>query len=159
MDLSTLLQTVLLGIIEGLTEFLPVSSTGHLILAIDLLGFEAPPGQVFEIVIQLGAILAICWLYREKLLHAAFTINKEKASFNFARNIILAFLPSVVLGFLFYSTIKEVLFSPIVVSISLVVGGVLIILIERMNLKPKDKSVEKITAKRLYTLAFAKQYQ
>jgi len=147
MDFTNILHTILLGIIEGLTEFLPVSSTGHLILAIDLLGFEAPPGKVFEIIIQLGAILAICWIYKEKLLHVTINATKEKDSFNFIRNITLAFIPSAILGVMFYSIIKEVLFSPIVVSISLVIGGVIIIIIEKLDLKPKHKKIEKMTPK------------
>lgn len=147
MDLTTLLHTILLGIVEGLTEFLPVSSTGHLILVIDLLGFNAPPGKVFEIVIQLGAILAVCWLYREKLFNVVKTLPKEKKSQDFTRNLIIAFIPSVILGFLFYGFIKEVLFSPTVVSVSLIIGGLIIILIEKKDIKVKHKTIEHMTPK------------
>jgi undecaprenyl-diphosphatase len=147
MDITTLLHTILLGIVEGLTEFLPISSTGHLILVIDLLGFNSPPGKVFEIVIQLGAILAVCWLYREKLLNVIKTLPKEKKSQDFTRNLIIAFVPSVILGFLFYGFIKEVLFSPTVVSVSLIIGGLIIILIEKREIKVKHKTIEHMTPK------------
>src|SRR5580698_1829896 len=98
MDLWTSLQAVLLGIVEGITEFLPVSSTGHLLLVQDFLGFEGPPGQLFPIVIQLGAILAVCWLYRAKLIHIAATMFRDPNSQRFTINILLAFLPAAVIG-------------------------------------------------------------
>jgi undecaprenyl-diphosphatase len=102
---------LLLGLIEGMTEFIPVSSTGHLILFGDILKFQGPPGKTFEISIQLGAILAICWLYRGKL--AATTsglIKREAKDWSFAIGILLAFLPAMVLGALFHEFIKEKLF-------------------------------------------------
>lgn len=147
MDILLFVQAVFLGIVEGLTEFLPVSSTGHLILMIDLIGFEGPPGKIFEIVIQLGAILAVCWVYREKLIHSVLSMHKEKASRNFVRNIILAFIPSVVLGVFAYSFIKEVLFSPLVVSVSLIIGGIIIILIERKDFPPEHTNIDEFSPK------------
>lgn len=141
----TIWQALLLGIVEGLTEFLPVSSTGHLILLIDILGFAGPPGKVFEIVIQLGAILAICWLYRQRLWQVAVTLPSQAPSQRFARNLILSFLPAAVLGVLFHSQIKEVLFSPLVVSVMLIIGGVLILLIERFKPAPRTSDVDQIT--------------
>jgi undecaprenyl-diphosphatase len=134
MDIATLAGAVLLGVVEGLTEFIPVSSTGHLILLVDLLGFQGPPGRVFEIAIQLGAILAVCWLYRARLIGVALGMFAGGEDFRFARNVLLAFLPAAVLGFLAHGFIKGVLFSPWVVAVSLIVGGVAILLIER-NLK------------------------
>jgi undecaprenyl-diphosphatase len=131
MDIATLLGAIFLGVVEGLTEFIPVSSTGHLILLVDLIGFHGPPGKVFEIVIQLGAILAVCWAYRAKLLGVAVGMFSDPDDFRFARNIVLAFVPAMILGALLHSFIKSVLFSPYVVSIALIIGGIAIIVIER----------------------------
>ena len=142
MDQALLLGALLLGLIEGLTEFIPVSSTGHLILIVNIIGFEGPPGKVFEIVIQLGAILAVCWVYRERLLNVAFSLFSDPKSFAFARNIVLAFLPAAVLGVMFHSFIKSVLFDPWVVSVALIVGGILIIIIERSRLEAKPITIE-----------------
>jgi undecaprenyl-diphosphatase len=143
-DLLSLFQAALLGIVEGLTEFIPVSSTGHLILLVDLLGFKAPAGKVFEIVIQLGAILAVCWYYRKKLLYLLFSLPKNTESQHFANAIILAFLPAMLLGIFFHEFIKSVLFSPYVVSVALIVGGFVILYIERLNITPKYDSIERI---------------
>jgi undecaprenyl-diphosphatase len=134
MDITTLAGAVLLGVVEGLTEFIPVSSTGHLILLVDLIGFRGPPGKVFEIAIQLGAILAVCWLYRAKLFGVALGMFGGGDDLRFARNVLLAFLPAMVIGFFAHGFIKSVLFSPWVVAVMLVLGGVAILLIER-NIK------------------------
>ncbi len=147
MDFILFLQSVLLGVVEGLTEFIPVSSTGHLILLTDILDFKGPPGAVFEIVIQLGAILAVCFVYREKLFKVAFTMHKDKDSFAFARNIVIAFLPAAIIGAMAHGFIKEILFNVWVVSVMLIVGGVLILLIERMKITPKYTEIEHITPK------------
>src|SRR5437588_289108 len=97
--LSALLASaILLGIVEGLTEFLPISSTGHLILADRLLGLEGPESKLFDIVIQLGAILAVCWVYRERLLHAAAGLATERTQQRFVANIVIAFLPAALGG-------------------------------------------------------------
>src|SRR6266446_985842 len=106
----------LLGIVEGLTEFLPVSSTGHLILADALLGIEGPASKLFDIVIQLGAILAVCWVYRERFTRAAVGLASDPVAQRFVANIIVAFLPAAVVGVLAHRLIKEVLFSPWVVA-------------------------------------------
>ena len=121
----------LLGLLEGLTEFIPVSSTGHLILLSRLIGFEGPPGFVFEVAIQLGAILAVCVLYWRRLLGVALGLAGEPAARRFALAVLLAFLPAAVLGALAHGFIKAVLFSPYVVAVSLVVGGMAILAIER----------------------------
>src|SRR5881227_1186875 len=118
-------SAILLGIVEGLTEFLPISSTGHLILADRLLGFEGPESALFDIVIQLGAILAVCWVFRERLWHAALGLGSDPKAQRFAGNIIIAFLPAAVVGVLAHGFIKGVLFSPWVVAVSLIVGGFL----------------------------------
>jgi undecaprenyl-diphosphatase len=120
-----------LGVVEGLTEFIPVSSTGHLILLVDLLGFEGPPGKVFEIVIQLGAICAICWAYRAKLWGVAGGMFSDPEDFAFVRNVLIAVIPALVIGFFAHGFIKSVLFSPWVVVTSLILGGFAIIIIER----------------------------
>lgn len=135
----------MLGFVEGLTEFIPVSSTGHLILLIDLLHFQAPPGKVFEIAIQLGAILAICVLYWRRLLHVGLNIFSDRESQRFATNILLGFLPAMVIGVIAHDFIKNVLFSPWVVSFMLVLGGVAILLIERWRPEPRVRHVSAIT--------------
>ena len=147
MDLELLFGALLLGIVEGLTEFLPVSSTGHLILVVDLIGFQGPPGQVFEVVIQLGAIGAICWQYFGRFARAATGLLHDDDQFRFVRNILLAFLPTVAVGALAYSFIKAYLFDPWVVVISLVLGGFAILLIERKLPVPKHHAVEHMPAR------------
>lgn len=145
MDLTMIFKAVLIGLIEGLTEFLPVSSTGHIILAEDVLGFEGPPGKVFEIVIQLGSILAVCWLYRAKILATASgVLARDSIAVRFASAVLIAFLPAAVVGVIAHGYIKEHLFNPMVVAISLVVGGVAILAIERFAQRPRLKSVDEI---------------
>jgi undecaprenyl-diphosphatase len=158
MDLSTALQAVLLGIVEGITEFLPISSTGHLILVQDMLGFDGPAGELFPIVIQLGAILAVCWLYRFKLLTTVVSLFRSEGSRHFTINILLAFLPSAVIGVLAYKTIKQVLFSPLVVAIALILGGIAILVIERLPAVTKRRdhftSIEGIPYGRALAIGF-----
>ena len=140
----------LLGLVEGLTEFLPVSSTGHLILADTLLGIEGPASKLFDIVIQLGAILAVCWVYRERFIAAAAGLVSDPKSQRFVANILVAFLPAAVAGVFLYRLIKEVLFSPWVVAVSLVVGGFLILLIERLRPAPRVESVDDMRLRRAF---------
>src|SRR5438128_4569586 len=102
------LTAALLGLVEGLTEFLPVSSTGHLILADALLGIEGPASKLFDIVIQLGAILAVCWVYRERFIDAALGIASDATSQRFVANILIAFLPAAVIGAAAYRLSKDV---------------------------------------------------
>lgn len=136
-----IIYTIILGILEGLTEFIPVSSTGHLILASELLTYEMQAG--FEIIIQLGAILAVCWVYKERLFFCTVNLGRDKKANRFALNLLVAFLPSMVIGFFAHSFIKEILFSPLVVSISLVIGGVIILLIEKFHkAEPKHNDVD-----------------
>src|SRR5205085_11302023 len=99
-------SAILLGILEGLTEFLPISSTGHLILADRLLGLEGPESKLFDIVIQLGAILAVCWVYRERLFRAATGLLTEPPAQRFVANIVIAFLPAAIAGGFLYRIIK-----------------------------------------------------
>src|SRR6202045_5159923 len=121
----------LLGIVEGVTEFLPVSSTGHLVLADALLGIEGPASKLFDIVIQLGAILAVCWVYRERFSRAAAGLASDPIAQRFVANILVAFLPAAVVGVLAHRLIKEGLFSPWGVAVSLIVGGALILGMEK----------------------------
>jgi undecaprenyl-diphosphatase len=144
MDAGSALVAILLGIVEGLTEFVPVSSTGHLILASDLLGFSGPPNGVFEVVIQLGAILAVLWVYRERLLAVARNAGSDPAARRFVGNILLAFLPAAAVGAIAHDFIKGVLFSPVVVAVSLVLGGVAILVVERCLPAPETATVDEI---------------
>ena len=134
----------LLGVVEGLTEFLPVSSTGHLILADTLLGIEGPASKLFDIVIQFGAILAVCWVYRERFTEAALGLISDATSQRFVANILIAFLPAVVAGVFLHRLIKEVLFSPWVVAVSLIIGGILILVIERVRPQPQILDVDQM---------------
>jgi undecaprenyl-diphosphatase len=145
MDWMMIWKTVLIGVVEGLTEFLPVSSTGHIILAEELLHFEGPPGKVFEIVIQLGAILAICFLYRVKILATVTgVLRRDRVSTRFAMAVIVAFLPAVVVGVALHRYIKALLDKPIVVAAALIAGGVAILVIEKLAQRPRIKSVDEI---------------
>ncbi|MBM3489018.1 MAG: undecaprenyl-diphosphate phosphatase [Alphaproteobacteria bacterium] len=144
MDATLFAEAVLLGVVEGLTEFIPVSSTGHLILLVDLLGFRGAPGKVFEVVIQLGAILAICLLYIARLWGVAAGLARDPAARRFVANILAAFLPAAALGALAHGYIKSVLFSPYVVCTALITGGVLILILERFRPKPRHGQVEAI---------------
>jgi len=135
------LQAMLMGAVEAMTEFLPVSSTGHLILLGHILGFDGPQGRVFEVAIQLGAILAVCVLYFKKLSHVVLTLHSDPASRHFAIVSIIAFIPAVIAGFLFHDVIKS-LYSPVVVCIALVIGGLAILAIERWKPAPVIDAVE-----------------
>jgi undecaprenyl-diphosphatase len=133
MDSFLFLKALILGIIEGLTEFLPISSTGHLILASDLLDFNDEKGKVFAIVIQLGAILAVCWEYREKIKNVVSDVGSRQHANRFVLNLLIAFLPAAILGLLFIKTIKQYLFHPVPVAAAFVIGGILILWAERRN--------------------------
>jgi undecaprenyl-diphosphatase len=126
MDFYLILKAVILGLVEGFTEFLPISSTGHLILVGDLLDFNDGKGKAFEVIIQFGAILAVCWEYRQKLISVVSGITSRRASQRFAVNVIIATIPAIVLALLFGKYIKSVLFSPIPVATAFIVGAFVI---------------------------------
>jgi undecaprenyl-diphosphatase len=146
MQLDPYLEATLLGIVEGITEFLPVSSTGHLILVGDLLGFEGPPGKVFDVVIQFGAVLAVCFVYFDRLLGVALGLRDDPRSWRFSIAVLLAFLPAAVLGAALHGVIKAVLFNPTVVCISLIVGGIAILLVERVIPRSRYHEIEGFSA-------------
>ena len=155
MDLALLLKTIVIGIVEGVTEFLPVSSTGHILLAEEILHFEGPQGKVFEIVIQFGAILAICLLYWRKIFAtAAGVVRREPTSMRFATVVIVAFLPAAVIGVLLHKYIKMMLDTPIVVPIAFILGGIAILVIERYAQRPRIKSVDDIDWKTALFVGF-----
>lgn len=145
MNEQSFLQALVLGMVEGVSEFLPISSTGHLIIVGDLIGFEGMPGKVFEIVIQLGAILAICVLFRRKIFQTARDARTDPAARSFIIAILVALLPAAFLGGLYHDFILTVLFSPFVVCSTLILGGIAIIAIERLELQPRFTSIEGVT--------------
>ena len=130
LDLVLLLKAAIMGVVEGLTEFLPISSTGHLILAGSLLNFTGDMVKVFEIAIQTGAMLAVVWEYRQRLGDTVAGITSQAKAQRFALNVLVAFLPAVVFGLALGSIIKKHLFAPVPVAMAFIVGGVLILWIE-----------------------------
>lgn len=145
MDTLLLLKAAILGVVEGLTEFLPISSTGHLILAGDLLNFNDEKGKVFEIVIQFAAILAVCWEYRAKIMTVVGSLPSDRTAQRFATNLMIAFLPAAVLGVLFASKIKQYLFAPVPVALAFIVGGVIILWAERRKHRIAFETVDDMT--------------
>jgi undecaprenyl-diphosphatase len=131
MDLVLLLKAFIMGIVEGLTEFLPISSTGHLILAGSLLDFTGDKVKVFEIVIQAGAMLAVIWEYRVRIGSVLTGLFTERRAQRFALNLVVAFLPAAALGFLFNTRIKAVLFAPVPVALAFIIGGFVILWVEK----------------------------
>ena len=133
MDIVLALKALIMGLVEGFTEFLPISSTGHLILTEHLLGFEGMEDQinVFEIVIQAGAILAVCWEFRARIAAVLGGLFSQRKQQRFALNVAIAFLPLAVLGMLFGNLLKEYLFKPVPVALAFIIGGIIILLVER----------------------------
>ncbi len=145
MDLELLFKAAVMGVVEGATEFLPISSTGHLILAGDWLGFDEYRGaETFEVFIQLGAILAVVWLYRAKIFGVLRAAPTSPVARRLILNIAIAFLPAAVIGFLIHDWMEERLFNPVVVAVALVVGGFLILAIERWHKPFHTETVDDI---------------
>jgi undecaprenyl-diphosphatase len=144
MDLVVALKALILGVVEGLTEFLPVSSTGHLIVVGSLLDWNDEKGELFEIVIQFAAILAVCWQYRQRLWKVVATLPRDAKSQRFTVNLVLAFLPAAVLGVIFINTIKKYLFAPVPVASAFIVGGILILWIESRKRTARIDNVDAI---------------
>jgi undecaprenyl-diphosphatase len=159
LDAHSFLIAVVLGIVEGLTEFLPVSSTGHMIVAGSLLGYVSEQAKVFEIVIQSGAMLAIVWEYRHRFARVIAGLGTEPAARRFVVNLAIAFVPAAAIGFLFNRAIKSVLFRPVPVAIAFVVGALIILWVERrQKAKPgaaRISSVDEMRASDALKVGFA----
>jgi undecaprenyl-diphosphatase len=155
MDLSLYFSSFILGLIEGATEFLPVSSTGHLIIAAELLKFNQTSANVFEIFIQLGSILAIVVEYRKTLFKVASNALHDKTSKNFVLRLFIAFLPAAILGLLFHKAIKAYLFSPLCVSLALILGGIVMMAIEKRPLKINTKTTNDISMMQAFQIGCA----
>ncbi len=150
-----LLKAFILGVVEGATEFLPISSTGHLIIVGDLLSFNDDKGKIFEIVIQLGAILAVCWEFRRRLINTATHLTNNISAREFVLNLFIAFMPAALVGLMFHKQIKEYLFSPITVAFALIVGGFAILLIEKYTNHSSTHNIEAITPKQAFKIGLA----
>ncbi len=146
---------IILGIVEGITEFLPISSTGHLILAGEILNFKGSFAVLFEIIIQLGAILAVLIYYRNKILQSVKKLKPGQPGFLLWSKIIVAFLPSAVLGYFFKNTIEEKFFTSSTVAIALIIGAILMLIVEKCGLKPKFNRIEDLSYKHAFYIGIA----
>ena len=145
MDWVLLAKALILGVVEGLTEFLPVSSTGHLILAGDLLGFGGEKAKVFELVIQTGAMLAVVWEFRMRFWRVLAGLASDRAAQRFALNLLIAFLPAAVLGLSFGKVIKAHLFHAVPVALAFIVGGFVILWVEKRQRQAVVENVDDMT--------------
>jgi undecaprenyl-diphosphatase len=160
--LPLLVKAAILGIVEGLTEFLPISSTGHLILAASLLGFAGEKEKMFNVAIQTGAMLAVIWYFRARILATIAGIARERRAQRFAANVLIAFLPAAVLGVLFAGHIKQWLFRPLPVAIAFIVGGLVILWVEarqrRGVARPRINDIDSLTAADAVRLGIAQAF-
>lgn len=141
MDLKTLFDAIILGIVEGVTEFIPVSSTAHLLLTGRLLGFENP-GKAFEVLIQFGAILALLSVYAGRLWHLAATLPTSAQSRHFVLGVFIAFLPAAILGVLLHDFITRVMFESVtLISMTLILGGIVLLFIDRLPITPRHTQI------------------
>ena len=155
MDLWVAIQALILGVVEGVTEFLPVSSTGHQIIVADLIGFGGERALAFNIIIQLGAILAVIWEYRRKILDVVIGLPKESQAQKFTLNLLIAFMPAVVLGVAFADLIHEYLFNPITVATALVIGGVVMLWAEKRPHRIQAQTVDDMQWSHALKVGFA----
>ena len=155
MDLWTAAQALILGVVEGLTEFLPISSTGHQIIVADLLNFGGERAMAFNIIIQLGAILAVVWEFRRKIIDVVVGLPTKPEARRFTTNLIIAVMPAVVLGVIFADVIHEYLFNPITVATALVIGGVIMLWAERRQHVIRAETVDDMTWKDAVKIGFA----
>lgn len=158
MDIEILIKSLILGVVEGLTEFLPISSTGHLILAGDLLDFNDEKAKLFSIVIQVGAILAICWEYRGKIASVLAGLTSDRQAQKFVLNLAVAFIPLASLGLLFGKHIKALLFKPIPVALAFIVGAFVIIWAEKREHKIRVHSVDDLSILDAFKLGIAQAF-
>ena len=149
------LIALFLGFIEGLTEFIPVSSTGHIVLLVEGLNFPAPPGRVFEVFIQIGAILAVMVLYREKIFKTIVGIPSDRTARRFALNVVIGTLPALAIGALAHDFIKTVLYSPLIIAAMLILGGLVILWFERRPHDPRTEGLDDITPVQALLIGFA----
>jgi undecaprenyl-diphosphatase len=156
MDIE-IIKAAVLGIVEGVTEFIPVSSTGHLILAGDLLSFNSDTAKTFEVFIQFGAILAVAWMYRVRLTDTLKSIGSEKTN-RFLLNLLTAFLPAVFFGLIAHSFIKSHLFNPITVACALIAGGFAMLVIERVVKKPLVMNMDDVSFKHALGIGMAQTF-
>ena len=158
MDFPLLFQAVILGVVEGLTEFLPVSSTGHLIVAGQLIGYTGEKAKVFEIVIQSGAMLAIIWEYRVRFGRVLGGLHRDPAARRFAVNLAVAFLPAALIGLAFAGAIKQHLFHAIPVAAAFIIGGVIILWVERSPRRTTVEHVDDMTWRDALKVGFAQTF-
>ena len=160
--LPLLVKAAILGVVEGLTEFLPISSTGHLILAGSLLGFSGEKEKMFDVAIQTGAMLSVVWYYRVRIGRVLAGLFTERAAQRFALNLLVAFLPAAVLGLAFGKYIKAHLFRPVPVAIAFIVGGLIILWVEgarrRAQRPPRIDDIDRMTALDALKLGIAQSF-
>lgn len=147
MDLVLIIKAFILGLVEAASEFLPISSTGHLIIVGDFLNFTGSRAETFEIFIQLGAILSVVWIYRQRLIATLLNMRHDLGARRLVVNLIIAFVPAAILGLFFHKQITHYLFNPVSVAIALVLGGIAILLIERYAKTGRIQTVEQMTWK------------
>ena len=162
MDIVLAIKAIIMGLVEGFTEFLPISSTGHLILAGELINFTGTKETVFKIVIQLGAVMAVVWEYRERVRRVFAGLGSDPVQQRFARNIVVAFMPAAIAGVLFNAAITEILFHPVPVASALVAGGIIILWVEhrqRQRTTPaRIESVDQMSSLDALKVGFAQAF-